>query len=916
MRDDREPEDSTAEASNASGIASQTPRTDPIQNEGTGNDQSRNGATTVPTDFALGAMRLEAAGPETPPSTDSIAFDSGRSLSNDGLVTTDFGSEVREAPGEGSQIPGYRILGVLGRGGMGLVYKAHHLALDRTVALKVILGGELAGDEPKARFLTEAQAVANVLHPNIVQIYDVGQTQELPYISLEYVDGGSLDQKVFRQPQDPRWSAALVDTIALAMHVAHRKGVIHRDLKPSNVLLTQDGAPKITDFGLAKRLESDSDHTRTGAIMGTPSYMAPEQAWGRNAEVGPQSDQYSIGAILYFLLTGSPPFQGTSVIETLEQVRTREPVRPSELQPKLHKDLETICLKCLEKEPAKRYASCEALALDLERYLRGDTILARPVSARERLWRLAQRNKKVAALTTSILILLVAVAVIATTYATILSRKNEALRIANEREKDARQEAETSAKEAFQQNSIALHALRSLGRLIFDELKDIPGAQPVRQKILNQALLGLRNAAEGMRPLYRVERRGENARRAAIAMAGTHKLLGDELLEVAGNTREALEHYQSMAVIMDEAAAADPNDSEIKMQLANSRAVLGSVNLKVLGDAKAAERFLKECLDLRKERLAREHDNDEAKLGVASALGQLAICFKLQGNPEAALALWLQEVPVRESLSAEAKRDVEAQRELAALNHRLGQISVAKGDAAGARKFFDCAFAIREALAEEHPNNINTFRDLYLSITEFGHVSLQTLKDPATAKDYYRRALAGFRELEVREPSSILRGDIARGCYYLATATLRLDQAAEAKLLYRECLELRRKLAIDPKAKLDQIDLIVAMARCGEHREAAEIARRMIVTPPKNSVIYVEVACALALCAGATSEPALKQTYTTETVTAIRKGFNDGWRDLERLQIDPDLDPVRGDPEFERLLLDFQKSIKPTPGKS
>jgi serine/threonine protein kinase len=205
---------------------------------------------------------------------------------------------------------------------MGLVYKAHYLALDRTVELKVILGGEHGSGEHRARFLAEAQAVAHLLHPNVIQIYEIGQTEGLPYFSLEYVDGGSLEQKINRQPQDPQWSAALVETIARAMDAAHRRSIIHRDLKPSNVLLTREGVRKITNFGLAKRLESDSGQTRTGSIMGTPAYVAPEQARGRNAEVSPRSDLYSIGAILYTLLTGRPPFQGTSALETLEQVRT------------------------------------------------------------------------------------------------------------------------------------------------------------------------------------------------------------------------------------------------------------------------------------------------------------------------------------------------------------------------------------------------------------------------------------------------------------------------------------------------------------------------------------------------------------------------------------------------------------------
>jgi serine/threonine protein kinase len=849
-------------------------------------------------------------------STDGPVSEPSRTRSWDSEVTTDYSADNPMTPGEGPILPGYQVLGVLGRGGMGVVYKAHHLALDRTVALKVILGGDHASGEQRARFVTEAQAVAHLLHPNIVQIYEIGETQGLPYFSLEYVDGGSLDQEVRGVPQDPRWSAALVETIARAMHAAHQSAIIHRDLKPSNILLTRDGMPKITDFGLAKRLESDSGQTRTGSVMGTPSYMAPEQAWGRNSEVGPHADLYSIGAILYTLITGRPPFQGTSALETLEQVRTQEPIPPSRLQPKLQRDLETICLKCLQKEAEKRYESAEDLADDLRRFLHGEPIQARPISAPERLWRLARRNPRVAGLAASVLFLLVAVASISSTYAAILSRKNEELRLISESEKDARLKAEASVKEAFQQNGSNLETLRTLGRLALEDLKAVPGAQSVRQKILDKALQGLRDAAKGMEPLYQVSRGVEkNAEIADFAMAGAHKLIGDELLEM-GQVQDALEHYRRMGTIIERAMASNPESLDLKYQLANNRAVLGHVNFRYLGDHGAAERYLKEALDLRRERLAREPDKDDAKLGVANALGQLAMCRQSLGEPAAAKVLFEAELVIREGLSERSRHDIEARRELSGLYERLGQTSVSLGDVPGARKAYDRCFAIRQALADEAPDHIRNLRDVQRSITEFGHVSLMSLNDPATARDYYRRALDGFRKLHEQEPSAILKGDIARGCYYLATALLRLHEVAEARRLYRECLDIRRSLVKDPAAKMDQIDLIVAMARCGEHEEAARIARRLIETPPKNAAIYIEVACALALCAGAASESGLKHTYTAETVAAIRKGIAADWKDPERLGVDPDLDPVRADPEFQRLLRDLQDTQKPPPARS
>jgi WD40 repeat protein/serine/threonine protein kinase len=321
---------------------------------------------------------------------------------------------------------GYEILGELGRGGMGVVYQARQAGLNRLVALKMILAGSHAGPEDLARFRTEAEAVAALQHPNIVQIHEVGERDGLPYFSLELVEGGSLADRLNGTPWGSRPAAELVAALARAMDYAHRRGVIHRDLKPANVLLsrsasvsdasqkrgagrfceaslTDDNAlhgavPKITDFGLAKQLDSAVDRTRTGAVMGTPSYMAPEQAGGKSKEIGPACDTYALGAILYELLTGRPPFRAETPLDTMLQVVGTEPVPPRRLAPKLPRDLETICLKCLEKGPARRYASAGALADDLQRFLDNQPIQARPTPAWERLAKWARRRPAVAAL--------------------------------------------------------------------------------------------------------------------------------------------------------------------------------------------------------------------------------------------------------------------------------------------------------------------------------------------------------------------------------------------------------------------------------------------------------------------------------------------------------------------------------------
>ena len=249
----------------------------------------------------------------------------------------------------------YELLAELGRGGMGVVYKARQASLKRLVALKMILAGGHAGAADLARFRTEGEAIARLQHPNIVQVYEVGKHEGKPFFSLEFCPGGSLDRKLNGTPLPAQEAAQLVETLSGAMHAAHQAHVIHRDLKPANVLLTSDGTPKITDFGLAKKID-EAGQTGSGSIMGTPSYMAPEQAGGKSKELGPACDVYALGAILYELLTGRPPFKAATPLDTLLQVIGDDAVPVRQLQPKCPADLETICHKCLQKEPARRYA--------------------------------------------------------------------------------------------------------------------------------------------------------------------------------------------------------------------------------------------------------------------------------------------------------------------------------------------------------------------------------------------------------------------------------------------------------------------------------------------------------------------------------------------------------------------------------
>jgi serine/threonine-protein kinase len=289
------------------------------------------------------------------------------------------------------RIPGYEVLEVVGRGGMGVVYKARHVRLDRPVALKMLLTGAHASRESRERLQREAKVGAGLRHPNIVQVHDIGDQDGLPYFTMEFVEGGNLAQKLAGTPQPPRQAAALLATLADAVQAAHRCGIVHRDLKPANILLTPDGTPKISDLGLARRFDGEASLTWTGTAVGTPSYMAPEQAEARAQTLGPAVDIHALGAILYELLTGRPPFRAATAAETVRQVISQDPVPPSRLNGEVPRDLETICLKCLRKEPHLRYAGAAALAADLHHFLRGEAIAARPEG---RLARLVRRGRR------------------------------------------------------------------------------------------------------------------------------------------------------------------------------------------------------------------------------------------------------------------------------------------------------------------------------------------------------------------------------------------------------------------------------------------------------------------------------------------------------------------------------------------
>jgi eukaryotic-like serine/threonine-protein kinase len=770
-------------------------------------------------------------------------------------------------------VEGYTIITELGRGGMGVVYKARQKKLNRIVALKMVLAGAHAGPEQLARFFTEAEAVAHLQQVNIVQIYEVGEHEGLPYFSLEYVDGGSLSERIGGKPQPVDEAAQQVELLARAMAYAHERGVVHRDLKPANILLTKDGQPKITDFGLAKRLESDSSQTKSGTLMGTPNYMAPEQARGLVRDVGPLADVYALGVILYEMLTGRTPFLGASILDTLQQVRNQEPVPPSRLQPKVPRDLETICLKCLEKEPAKRYEGAAQLADDLHRFLAGEPILARPVAAPERLWRWCRRNKRVAALTSAVLGLLVSLAIGSSVFAVVVSRQAELVRqqkeVAENNERlaktardeaqeneqkavAARHEADENARVAADQRGLALDALGTLVSKVQDRFRDIPAMQQLQEDLLRTGLEGLRKVAAS----------AQSSRNADGMMAEAHQRMGD-VFQSVGQQAEARQQYEESHKIRLVLAETNPAPPDAQRNLAWSFVKLGDINF-----------------------LAGEHEQARQQYGEA--------------------------LKIREALVAENRENYSAKIELATSYVTLGKVS----EPAEARSYYMQALQLRELLAASAPSasRASRERDVWITYNKLAELS-QKLNDWEAARKYYDQALAQAQKLSgMVSNSARARWDLAQAHVNVAGVEVQAGDRAAARDAFQRAIELLRPLAKeDPRSLEKQTNLAVVLARHGDHAEAAERAEALRSLAPENALNLFNIGCCYAVCstvaAGSKAsgeltgaDQDLVQSYAGRAVDSLRAAVERGFNDFDLLKRDPDLASLRDDPAYQAIV--------------
>lgn len=818
----------------------------------------------------------------------------------------------RELSSDESPLPksvaGHEIIRVLGRGAMGVVYKARQRGLKRIVALKMILAGAHATSQDLARFRSEAEAVAHLQHPNIVQIYEVGDEEGRPYFSLEYVDGASLDSKVRGTPLPPKDAARLMQQIAAAMEYAHAHGIIHRDLKPANVLLTADGVPKVTDFGLAKRLEDDSGHTRSGTVLGTPSYMPPEQAEGGASEAGPLADIYSMGAILYEMLTGRPPFRGSTVLETLEQVRTREPVAPTQLQPNIPRDLETIALKCLQKEAAKRYASAAVLGEDLSRYLAGEPIVARPVSRVERVWRWCRRNPRTAVLSAAVALLIVAWAVTSSILAWNLKQQRDET-------ESARIQAQFNADEATKNAGIA-ERNEIVAKRNEQSAKDTADATVKQMIDLGETLLKSKRlsvqAPEVVRLLRQslvvVSQKIDMAGATSFGQVGTSAALGD-LLARLGQYREALilykEGYDRAKAIADK----DPNDDVAQGNFGVMALRLGESARDIDGDNRTARKRYTEARNRHVEILTHPRSqyykdwdmkrlisHDDVHIGEALlALGQPAEARKYFEESLKYRQEWLAAAPKSPAPSWIMQSHL-----------FLGIAAFRSGDAKAAREHFDEAVRRGEEFVQKSPNALHFKKDLAETQGALGDFLL-AMGNAKEASASYQESFRNVQALIAGQPD-VVENQVLHALTHerLGAVSRRLKQIAEADAFYREALKLRSELRqSDPSNLSHQVAHVLALAHAEKHGEAKEAAAKVPPHVTQSTELLLQLARAHALCAAL--EPAKKMLHVEKAMAALKAAVGDEYADTTTMVAEPDFDAIRAEPAFESLLGEIKK---------
>lgn len=829
-----------------------------------------------------------------------------------------------EVPSLVGQIIGdHEILSELGRGGMGVVYKARNVKLGRVVALKMIINSAHADPDWITRFRNEAKAIARLQHPNIVQLLDFAEHEGVPYFSLHFIDGGSLEQRVSKNPMPAREAAAVVAKLAQAMQYAHDEGFIHRDLKPQNVLMSGN-EPLVTDFGLAREIEADDGQTKTGTILGTPGYMSPQQANGEAKTLTAASDQYSLGAILYRLLAGRPPFVSSRTMDTIMQVIKSDPVPLRQLSAEVPVDLETICLKVLAKDPANRYESCQAMAADLNRFVRNEPIEARPISTLERLVRWYKRNPKIGTLVATSFGLLLALAGVMAFSSMAIAKERDNVKQQEQKAQENLVIAEQNEQKAKDNEKIArdqaVKIVKAMQSIIVDvdgPLKQDPNFANTRLQImksLSQAFNDLEIelhtdvkseamptfmamrfqmvrifsslnegdlAQEEVRKLYelgkqriRIKEGTDAARENLVTICLQHAEItsGAEGIEAAKPLlKEALETARD--IIANPKPADDPNTPglyHLKYILSNALQSWGVHHYR-LGEPEDAAGYFKEAGDVRREVLSMLGADEKFKTRAAG-----------------------YQKMYRDEVSLNARRST-----LGASTVLLKAGKVDEG-LAEYQKVYDAAVA----LAKAEPSEKNRVEAANIQRL-YGYRLFRNGKTDDGLKLLREGTQVAKEAAKRNEDDYQSQYNYSVALYQLGTV-LESKGLDESRAYFADCVTVREALREKNANLKNETMLMIAYARAGKPEAAEKIASRLNENAKLEGKHRVDIARAYSQSSRFLDDVDRSKLLISQSVTVLRQAIADGYQDWHELSTEPDFDPVRELDAFRKMVADLK----------